>query len=569
MIPSREHEPLSDLDRHFARFIARFGGGQEVALAAMWLSRAVRSGHLCLDLNTAPPETQRTEWPGPEEWRAALGHSRAVGLPGSEATPLVLDPANRLYLRRYYEEEQALARELLQRAVPIDGAPPNDPAAEEADLQLAAVGTALRQQLAIISGGPGTGKTTTVVKFLRRLLALEKEGPLPRVALCAPTGKAAARLEEAVRHGLQSPLADQPDPRLSLFLETLPRAATLDRLLGTRPDTMALRHHRANPLPVDLAIVDEASMVAVPLMAKFLDALPPQARLLLLGDRDQLASVAPGSILADLAQAAAQPGHPLAPTMVTLTHNHRFGNESGIYQLCQAVRTGEAQAALALLSTPAPKGDYSMTPLPAPDALAATLREPILAAYRPFLEAMANPAEALAAFGRFRLLAALRKGPYGIANLNAVIETILREAGLIETGRGLYAGLPLLVTRNDPALRLFNGDIGLLLPDHDDPERLSAWFAHENGVRRISPARLPDWEPAYAMTVHKSQGSEFDEVLLILPERDTPVLTRELIYTGITRARHRVDLWLEPETFTLGVQRRAERTSGLVDALTP
>ena len=549
---------FADLDRHFARFVARFGGGEPVARAAAFLSRAVRQGHICLDLTVAPlSETgEPLPWPSLPEWRAALQQCRAVGGTESSAvTPLLLDAAGRLYLRRYYDYEAALARALLNRAQPCDGA------AREG--QHAAIEAALANPLTVISGGPGTGKTTTVVEMLLRLLA-QNSAPL-RIALAAPTGKAAARLEQALRGGLTR-------SGQTAWLAAIPHASTLHRLLGTRRDSPQFKHHAGNPIALDLLVVDEASMVPLPLMAKLFDALPPHARVILLGDRDQLASVEPGSVLADIVDAASLPGNALQGTLAVLKKNYRFGNESAIYRLCETVRLGLQSDAIALLSTPS-SGDLGSAPLPSPRHLSEALREPVLAGYGAYLRE-SDPAKALEAFGQFRVLCAVRKGPYGVGELNRRIAALLRESGHLKGAHALCAGMPLLITRNDPQLGVFNGDIALLLPDPaqaDMPEPpLWAWLPGDGesaALRRIAPAQLPEHEPAFAMTVHKSQGSDFDRVLLVLPERDSPVLTRELIYTGLTRARRRVEIWYTPGIFEQGIARRTERASGLRDAL--
>jgi len=547
---------FADIDLHFARFIARFGGGEMAARAAGFLSRAVRQGHICLDLSIAPltDAGEPVAWAPLAEWLAALGECRAVAAPESSApTPLVLDAAGRLYLRRYFEYETALARMLLQRATPGRNG--------SQEGQEAAIASALAQPLTIISGGPGTGKTTTVVSILLRLM---QPGLQPlRIALTAPTGKAAARLEQTIRDGLNT------QGRTDL-LAAIPRASTLHRLLGSRRGSPQFRHHAGNPLALDLLVVDEASMVPLPLMAKLFDALPQTTRAILLGDRDQLASVDPGNILADIVDAAAIPGNALHGTLALLKKNYRFGNESAIYRLCEAVRAGKGCDALELLSVQS-LADLGSAPLPSPQQLSNALREPVLAGYGAYMRE-SDPAKALEALGRFRVLCALRKGPYGVEELNRRIAALLREAGLIQGSHPLYAGMPLLITRNDPQLGLFNGDIAVLLPDPaqaEAPEKpLWAWLPGEGSeLRRIAPTQLPEHEPAFAMTVHKSQGSEFERVLLMLPERDTPVLTREWIYTGLTRARSRMDVWFHPEVFERGVARRTERTSGLRDAL--
>ena len=563
---------FADIDRHFARFIARFGGGELVSKAALYLSQAVRRGHICLDLSVPPTgdDGEMPAWPTLGEWRQALSDSRAVADTESAVqTPLVLDAAGRLYFRRYYQYERSLALALRTHAscpiapmLPITpmgsmGLEENLGASAPAEGQDAAVELAQKRQLTIISGGPGTGKTTTVVKILRQLL--DRSGR-HRVALTAPTGKAAARLEQAVRDGFEK------ENRLDLAAH-IPRASTLHRLLGYRPNSPQFRHNAANPLAIDVLVVDESSMVPLPLMAKLFGALPPHARVILLGDRDQLASVEPGSVLADIAEAAAVPGTPLEGALVMLKKNYRFGNDSAIYRLSEAVRMGNPEAVL-LAMQPAP--DLCGKPLPAAGGIAERLHDPVVAGYGPYLRER-DPARALAAFGQFRILCAARKGPYGVEDLNRQIEAALRQAGLLHS-RG---GMPVLITRNDYQLKLFNGDIGVILPDPAAPDGpLWAWFPGEIGaeagsaqLRRIPPAQLPDHEPAYAMTVHKSQGSEFDRVLLILPDHDVPVLTRELIYTGLTRARDHVEIWLQPEIFVQASARRTQRTSGLKDAL--
>ena len=554
--PSRG-DGIADIDHHFARFIARFGGGPEVAGAAMFLSHAVSKGHICLDLKERPEEASEP-WLTPDEWRRELAASRAVTSPEDERrTPLVLDAAGRLYLRRYYDYEQALAAHVRHRAT--DGA--GDSEAVTGDDQDTAVATALARKLTVITGGPGTGKTTTVVRILSKLLEM---APGTRIALAAPTGKAAARLEQAVRENWTRFAGSAP----AECAARIPRASTLHRLLGSRPNSPDFKHHAGHPLAVDLVVVDEASMVPLPLMARFFDAVPESARVILLGDRDQLASVDPGSVLADIADAAAEPGSPLRPALATLRTNHRFGSDSTIYRLCETVRVGDAAAALAIASAPE-RPDFAAKSLPSPSALSQHLKEAAVSGFGPFL-AERDPAAALTAFGRFRILAALRKGPYGVEDLNRRVEAILRAEGLLHGHGPRQAGMPILIQRNDYQLGLFNGDIGILLPAPGADDSLWAWFpgsTPETPLMKIPPARLPEHEPAFAMTVHKSQGSEFENVLFLLPDRDTPVLSRELIYTGLTRARNRVEVWTASDVFVTGVTRKTRRASGLRDAL--
>jgi exodeoxyribonuclease V alpha subunit len=558
------HLEFVDIDRHFARFVDGFSQGDLPAVAAAMLSRNMRHGHICLDLSKGPVEFAEPlpgfVWPELKTWEKAFGKSRAIGRP-EEGRPLVLDDAGRFYLRRYWEYEQALAQRILvrcqQSAAPnlliTDHETPLQP--EKGDLQGLAIQTALARHFVVISGGPGTGKTTTVLKILERMVS-EPGGEKLRIVLAAPTGKAAARLQETLRAG---------GGNASLQGRLPKSASTLHRLLGARHHSVYFRHHAKNLLPVDLVVVDEASMVPLTMMAKLFDALPEKARVILLGDRDQLSSVEPGAVLGDIANAASKPG-PLNGSLIMLEKNYRFGNESHIFALSNAVRDGKADRALEILSS-GEHPDLGAGRTPPPPQLEVQLRQRIIAGYSGYLR-RPDPAEALNEFKKFRVLCPFRVGPYGVENLNRAIEKILREKSLISGAQNAYPGLPILVTQNDDPLRLYNGDIGILLPDPADASLLLAWFIGEDGgIRRIPPARLPGHEPAFAMTVHKSQGSEFDKVLLILPEKDSPLLTRELIYTGLTRARSRVEVWFQESVLRAAVTRYVQRGSGLHDRL--
>jgi exodeoxyribonuclease V alpha subunit len=553
-----EQTGFADIDRHFARFIGRFGGDRKIVeTTAALLSRSVREGHICLEVGdpnaTCSPES--THLPRPAKWLRELENSKAFGPPAG-GTPIVL-ASNRLYLRRYWDYEQSLASEILKRARR------NKNRGNTAATQDAAVEAALQNYFTIISGGPGTGKTTTVLQILQRLVQ-EKGGDTLRIALAAPTGKAAARLQELLRKVQEDPGVNQE------VKERLPRtASTIQRLLGWRPDSVFFRHDAGNPLAIDLLVVDEASMVALPLMAKLFDALTDKTRVILLGDRDQLASVEPGAVLADMADAALASGSPLQNSLIVLSRNYRFGNENAIHRLASAVRAGDADTAVDILHE-SDLNELGSSNLPVTAQLPDYLEKIVIPNYKSCL-AEKDPALALAALQRFRVLCALREGPFGVNYVNKAIESILYQNGLITDPTRLYAGQPLLVTRNDYQTRLFNGDIGIVLPDPADGAesgQLWAWFSgQDNELRRVAPARLPDSERAFAMTVHKSQGSEFERVLFILPDRDSPVVTRELIYTGLTRASKRVDVWFKEDVFRASVERKAMRRSGLREAL--
>ncbi|HEY5973635.1 MAG TPA: exodeoxyribonuclease V subunit alpha [Geobacteraceae bacterium] len=596
MTIAREHE-MAGLDRHFARFICRLAGTGDEHLRQLveLLVNAVADGHVCLDLAAAAADPASAVAGRPVAELA--GHLRSfpvVGTPGA-FTPLVLDDSGRLYLYRYWRDEHDLACLLRERGgqpAPVDEAalraglarlfPP--PPAGEMDWQQVAAVAAVRSRVCVISGGPGTGKTSTVVKVVALLLDQPGGGKL-RVALAAPTGKAAARLLESLRSAREK-LALSPD-----LLAAIPdEVATLHRLLGMVPGTGDCRYHAGNPLPCDLVVVDEASMVAMPLMAKLVRALRPGARLLLLGDRDQLASVEAGAVLGDIcagragrysaefaglaarvcgvqlpvASDASVP--PLTNSLVVLEKSYRFAVGSVIDQAGRLVNMGDGEAVLTLLAGD-DSGSVSWHDLPPVDRLEKALAPAVCAGFAPCLQA-ADPAEALRLFGRFRILCALRQGPYGVAELNGCVERILAVHGLIAHHDRWYAGRPLMVTANDYSLKLFNGDAGIVLPDPAVGGALRAFFpSADGGVRAIAPLRLPPHETAFVMTVHKSQGSEFDRLLLMLPDRDTPVITRELLYTALTRARQGVAVWGAAELFRAGVARRVQRNSGLQAAL--
>ncbi|CAN5483850.1 exodeoxyribonuclease V subunit alpha [soil metagenome] len=540
-----EEPDFSALDRQFGDFLQRLAGGSaaEVRLAAMCASRARAEGHVCVTLgDIAGLESA----PASATLREKLRSSRVVGAPG-DFTPLVLDEHDRIYLRRYWEYEQQLATAILERAATTRTSVSED----ESDLQQVAAARAVTNNFTVITGGPGTGKTRTVMAILTLLLE-QPGGPKLRIALAAPTGKAAARLTEAVRAVRQN-------------LE----ATTIHRLLGYLPGSPYFRHNSEHPLSADVLIVDEASMVDLALMAKLVAAVRPRTRLILLGDRDQLASVEAGSVLADICAAAeeAAPNEPLHGTVVGLRRNYRFTEWGGIYRASTAVNAGDAEAAVAALQEDS-SGEAQWQPLPAAAKLPDALRDRVIAAFRPCLET-GDPLLALTRLQQFRILCAVRYGPFGVENLNAIVEEILAGAGLLSPQRGAcYRGQPLTITQNDYNLGLFNGDSGIILPDPEGDGELRAFFISAEGkLRRFLPSRLPQHETAFAMTVHKSQGSEFATILIILPEKDAPVLTRELLYTALTRAREQVEVWAAEPVLRATISRRVARASGLREAL--
>ena len=597
---------LAQLDFHFARFMARLAGGGDgpLLMAAALVSANARDGHVCLDLRQLggapllPAESgPAVRCPSVSEWRRRLLATPVVGRPGDYA-PLILDDQSRLYLYRYWNYQQTLADSIISRvdeqrsAADLDRLReslerlfPAQPAAE-IDWQKVAAFAAARLRFVVISGGPGTGKTTTVAKILALLAEQWPQGN-PRIALTAPTGKAVARLQEAIKQAKQKiacPLA---------IGETIPEeASTIHRLLGSIPNSPYFRHNQENLLPVDVVVVDEASMVDLALMAKLFQALPTGARVILLGDKDQLASVEAGAVLGDICDTGNVHGYskkfadelktvagcdlPAGPSqdvgkgirdsIVELRKSYRFGSASGIGVLSRAVNAGDGAQALAILQNQDYPNVHWREP-PSADSLGAMAKGLVLEGFKGYLQSE-EPLECFRLFDRFRILCAVREGPWGVQQLNRLAERTLASQGLIKPDARWYRGRPVMVRINDYNLRLFNGDVGIALSDPEAGGDLRVFFPGGQGaVRKFHPLRLPEHETVFAMTVHKSQGSEFDRVLLILPDRDVPVLTRELLYTAITRAREEVEIWARESVFTAAAVRRTERMSGLRDAL--
>ncbi|SDH32144.1 DNA helicase/exodeoxyribonuclease V, alpha subunit [Pseudomonas benzenivorans] len=580
--------PLGPLERALVDSLQRLDPDAEplVLAAAALLCEALGNGDVCLPLARLAGRRPWPEhgWclPALSEWQAQLEASPLVGAPG-EFVPLIL-AGGRLYLARYEAYERQLAGQLLARAADlpaVDEARLSESLArlfafnsQQPDWQRLAAAQAVRRRLAVISGGPGTGKTTTVVRLLAALLE-QPGGERMAIGLAAPTGKAAARMAEAIRNAKASLPVDEA------IKSALPEEArTLHRLLGSRGDTPAVRHHAGNPLALDVLVVDEASMVDLALMAKLVDALPPSARLILLGDKDQLCAVEAGAVFAELcegrgfdAQAAAElqrltgqqvavetPRSALGDAVVLLTHSHRFAGDSGIGELARRINAGDGPGTLKLLQEG--RADLAWNAQPTPPALLERLER----GYAPFLAAAktGDPHAAFAAFNAFRALCAQREGAWGVAGINEALEARIKRRGQVAGRERWYVGRPVMVRQNDYALGLFNGDIGICLASEHG---LRVFFESEDGFRPFAPARLPSHDSAFAMTVHKSQGSEFAEVLLALPEQPSPLLSRSLFYTGITRAKAKVEIWGLPPRLAEAVGTRAERAAGLAERL--
>ncbi|NOT10555.1 MAG: exodeoxyribonuclease V subunit alpha [Methylococcaceae bacterium] len=624
---------LSHLNRAFARFL--LDQDQQAADAVIWVgalvSHQLDRGEVYLDLEklcqhpgltlAIPSDeawTQEFDYSfkeltlfkkyGLQHWLTALSDSPLVSS-GSGDTPLVLD-VHRLYLRRFWRYQQTQNLCIQQRLQPIRNDLPEPlrhqlatlfpTSLEKPDWQKIACVLALRSRFTLITGGPGTGKTTTLTKLLVLLIQLHEHEtasskPL-NILLSAPTGKAAARVSESIARAIDN--LDIPE-HIKLYIPR--KASTLHRLLGSRHDSRRFIHHRNNPIVADIVIVDEASMVDLEMMASLLDALPSGAQLILLGDKDQLASVEAGSVLGDLCQGAEQAayddetlswirryagelpnespktGSKINQQTIMLRYSHRFNQHSGIGHLSRAVNEGDATQAQNILNDtarfpdllPEPKADYvRLRDSPQPQVAGQLLKKlvtittgtndqgqpnprqgygyyrDIILLNRPTNHAHYNAwaKQVLNAFDAFQVLCAVRRGDWGAEGLNQQIENCLFPK---QSQSLWYEGRPVMITRNDYNLGLMNGDIGIALKESGGKLRVA--FPNddplaEGKIRWISPMRLPDVETAFAITVHKSQGSEFNHVALVLPENKSPVITRELIYTGITRAKQNFTL---------------------------
>lgn len=602
---AREQGLISELELQFCRFLDELEkkASPELLLTAALCIQATRTGDVCLPLNDlagttifADGETgqEGLVLPALPDWLELLRSSAVVGGPG-EYKPFVLDEGNRLYLYRYWDYERRLAENIsrrlqlplssieedslikgLNRFFPRDHSP-------AVDWQKTAVAVAFLKRFSIISGGPGTGKTFTVVK----LLALLQEMAAPdflRIGLAAPTGKAASRLSEAIRSAKQY-LAGCRE-----ILEHVPdNAKTIHRLLGVRKGTFSFHHDRDNQLHLDVLVIDEVSMADLALLCKLLEAFPEQGRLVLLGDKDQLASVEPGRVLGDIcgevernrfsppmanrifklypdgvpADAMEQAVTPLEDGMVLLEKSYRFESAGGIGLLARAIKKGDTEQVASCFAGGAKSNVRWHAGY---DAESLTeLANCVQQGLEDYLQAR-DHRQAFAAFSRFRLLCVHRRGRHGVAAMNNWIEGLLEEAGLKARNDIWYKGRPVLITKNDYARDLYNGDIGITWNDGDG--NLRVYFVLPDGLTRsFSPLRIPEHETSFALTVHKSQGSEFSRVALLLPEKPSPLLTRELLYTAVTRARSNLELWGDPKVVSYALSHLTKRNSGLRDLL--
>lgn len=630
---------IRPIDAQFAQFIAEHESSlsgkphdQGLMLLALLLSNTLGQNNVCLALN----QLDMASWFGrlePELLNVLPPLNEAVehitqyhsvrsvaSLKSANSTKSTLDGANaplvyfehKLYLERYWQYEWLLSQRLKAKV--------SDPAKQQLqqhlihnsqqikqwfdtlfvhsrpgqmDWQKAACANALINDFCVITGGPGTGKTTTVTNLLALLVLIEKHNLIDKpyqhrqiIKLVTPTGKAAARLSESIK----SAKSDLPVPQE--VKQAIPdEASTIHRLLGVKPHSSDFIHHQDNLLHLDVLVVGEVSMVDLPMMAKLMSALPSHTKVILLGDKDQLASVEAGSVLADIcSRLDSGYSQSLVEQIEQLTHmplsqevkvnplpsfndaicmlkvSYRFDDKSGIGQLAKAVNRGDWLGIKALSR----RDDAHLLFAGVSDFDRQQLIQHCAQAYQPYLQMIKDGAsvkDIINEFNRFQLLCAVREGDFGVAGMNVAIERQLERHRLIDTASLYYAGKPIMISSNDYSLSLFNGDIGLILPDAQTGQ-LKAWFITPDGeVKAVFPNRLPSHESVYAMTVHKSQGSEFDAVAMILPPASeaggNKVITRELIYTGITRAKKRFALYAEDRVMQQAVSIATDRASGL------
>lgn len=597
---------LSWIDVHFSKLMVKLAvkNHQEVALASALASYYTRQGHICVDLSKASGKELSLEGlklndiqcPDLLEWRKKLFDSSMVGR-GGDDLPLILDNESRLYLCKYWQYQKRIF-DLINEKIANDYEQINVLKLKKGlerlfnlneynglDWQILAAVLAIKKKFFIITGGPGTGKTTLLAKIVA--LLLDQNNSIhtpPKLMLTAPTGKGALRMQEAI---------EKAKEKLNFSHEIkkiFPKhAITLHRLLGSMEGSTDFRYNEKNKLPVETLIIDEASMVDIALLAKLLQALHSDARLIMLGDKNQIASVEAGAAFGDICSVKntkyfseeisgyieniigkgkinkiMENNIKLGDAIITLEKNYRFDENSGIGLLSQSISNGIPEKSFELLNS-INYSDVLMVNIKSPKEMLKLLEKPTLDIYHKISE-ISDPNHAIEIFSQFRILCALRKGPFGVVALNNIVEQLLRNNNIIQENRRWYKGMPIMVLRNDYKLQLFNGDVGMVFPDPEFNNDFRVFFPSINGaLRSFHPIRLPTFESVHAMTVHKSQGSEFDNVILILPDIFSPVLTRELLYTAITRAKRKVEVWGNEKIFTRAVEKVTDRNSGLRD----
>ncbi|MCO6539428.1 MAG: exodeoxyribonuclease V subunit alpha [Gilliamella sp.] len=603
----KQDSQISLLDIHLATFLTNKAmlnddiTTKRFSFLVLSLSKEVRSGHVCLDLAYLDESTIESQlWlqldsPNAQDWKIALeqAYDSQVVSDGTNLSPLIFIE-NKLYFQRMWLDEQNVAQYFNHTALDKELSYNTDLTTvlnqlfiqnqTEIDWQKVAVAAALTRKVAIISGGPGTGKTTTVAKILAGILLTN---PHARIITSAPTGKAASRLTESLSRTIEQ-LDFAP-------LNIKAEAITLHRLLGAKADNRSFKHDKNNPLHVDVLVIDEASMVDLNMMARVIEALPNSARLILLGDKDQLSSVEAGAVFGDLctfishgyskARAkelsqltgydvpACQQTAKITDSICLLQKSYRFNESSGIGLLANAVKAGCSTSVKKLLLDES-LSDIQYHALSSQQAYEDVLHDSINH-YKHYLNVIKQNgtddiALVLSKFAEYRLLCAVREGHFGVEGLNKQIELLLAKNKLIylKNKEAWYVGRPIMILRNSASLGLYNGDIGITLKAEHDSSKLRVYFPFADGsIKGFSPFRLPEHETAYAMTIHKSQGSEFDDVNIILPTDNSPLLNRSLLYTAITRAKKTVSIYATEAILLQAIKSQTQRHSGLVSLL--
>jgi len=558
----------------------------------LWLSVLVNveinRGNVCLDVSSIPQKSQELGWincPKISEILPRINSSPVVG-EGDELSPLIFEN-NKLYLNRYYHNEKNISESLLSMTktsnVDIDINTINNlfAGSEVPDYQKLAAIISCKHQLSIISGGPGTGKTWTVSKILTLLILQQKNNKL-KIKLAAPTGKAAARLSESIEK-----LRSEMNLDDTIKKQIPGEAVTLHRLLGIHRYTHRPGYHQLNPLSCDVLVLDEASMIDQQMMAVICAALPAQCKLILLGDKDQLSSVEAGSVFADLCGGLSETefnkdqqrwikqqvdydlplhrsSYSLSDHVVVLQKSHRFDEYSGIGLLAKSINQGDVEQSINQLKATDLFSTINWSQ-PVENELPAKLKKQAHETYLPMLQAE-SISEAFKLFHQFQILSAVWSGPTGVDTINSLIESYISAKQGSESHAEFYKGKPVMMTSNVYLYDIHNGDIGIVWPDEN--EQLKIWFEQNNGkYRKLSLSQCPEHKTAYAMTVHKSQGSEFKHILLILPYTETAVSTRELFYTGITRAAESVEIWGSESIIKTTINQKTLRVSGLMERL--
>jgi exodeoxyribonuclease V alpha subunit len=596
---------FAPVDVEFCRFLTEIEPDihDDVLLAGCFVSAAYREGDVCVLLDEVRNQAAVDEFtetalqiPDVENWLKRLRKSSVVGEPG-DFRPLILDGAGRLYFHKLWRHEQILAKSIWEK---VNQEPPpldisllkdglqhlfNDET-EIVDWQKAAVAVSARQLFTVISGGPGTGKTSTVIRLLILLLEQgRKRGYFPAIALAAPTGKAAIRLQESIEN-----IPDDLSANEEIKAHIPTEAVTLHHLLGARRHTTKFRYHEENPLPYDCVIVDEASMVDQTLMTRLMQALRDKTRLVLLGDKDQLASVEAGSVFGDICGditdnrftesmgnylenlniklsekyiAEGEGCAELANHINLLKKSYRFPVESGIGRLVKAINAGDPGEVWELLNDDR-FSEISFIPFENYQMFFETMSDKVVDQYSEVRSAR-TPAQMLEIYGKFKILGAHRTGPWGVETINDGLEQKLRKHNLVLPSQNWYEGRPIIVNTNDYSVGLSNGDIGVCVKEENDAR--AVYFGKGNEKVLLSLSRLPAHSTAFALTVHKSQGSEFEEILLVLPEESSKLLHRELLYTAVSRAREKITIIGGKQALQKAVVHRVEHYSGLKDYL--